>query len=86
MLIFKNEVGSESSSGYLASFEYLLKNKPDNTWLIRESRLPGRISVTYKKKDHIIHQRYAFVPRRVLGVKLSGGSWELNNDPDRPFK
>lgn len=60
--IFKKSVPGSESPDPIYAFEQLLKNKPIGSWLIRESRAEGMISLTRKLTNgSISHTRFAFV-------------------------
>ncbi len=57
----------------LSSFERIIANKPKNFWLMRESRVAGKISVTYRTESGVYHMRFAF----------TNGEWVPANFQDK---
>jgi hypothetical protein len=59
---FKNRpINNDLDNKIIEDFENLIKNKPNGTWLIRESRQIGLFSITYKNWGEVWHTRYAFI-------------------------
>ena len=59
--VFKQTLPYDTSPDPLEAFTGLFKNKPDGYWLVRESRVKGMISITFKLNQVITHRRFAFV-------------------------
>jgi hypothetical protein len=59
---FKNRLSDARLDNHIIEdFEEVIKRKPHGAWLIRESRQPGMVSITYNQTGVVKHDRYAFV-------------------------
>lgn len=73
--VFQRELPGVNVANPIDAFKNLLANKPDGYWLIRESRVDGMISVTFKINKDIKHGRFVFANDHWTMV----GNNDLNN-------
>ncbi len=70
--IFRTELPNYSHLSAIEGFHAFFENKLPGSWLIRESRVPGMISVTFKKEDgKVAHTRFAFDGNKWIKVSDS---------------
>ncbi|KTD20948.1 Uncharacterised protein [Legionella lansingensis] len=81
VIIFKKQISNRDTP--LQDFIELLNTKPNGYWLLRESRVTGMISVSYKEKEQVKHTRFAFVgdhwedvPGKDIETFLANASYE----------
>lgn len=70
--VFKRVLaGSSVYLDPLDAFEELLRYKPNGTWLIRESRVEGMITISFKLEDVLRHKRFVYLEHQwtIVGHK-----------------
>ena len=77
-IVYKKQLSD--SDDILRSFVEILNNKPDNYWLIRESREIGMISISFKKNRKVEHLRFAFIRGKWSVIPGSMLSVEILNE------
>ncbi|EHL28955.1 RING finger protein [Legionella drancourtii] len=58
--VFAKQLPGSTEEDPLLAFIKLVKTKPDGYWLMRESRVEGMISTTFKLNGEVCHDRFVF--------------------------